>query len=71
MGLLGSGKSYCQTCGMEVDPANECHTEIGGRVYYFCRAGCKASFKKAYFKRTNVPHTDGNKPSKKGGGSCH
>ncbi len=41
-------------CGMEVNPAKAYHTEFGGKVYYFCGAGCKASFKRAHFNKANV-----------------
>jgi Cu+-exporting ATPase len=32
-------------CGMSVDPANtDLRSELNGKTYYFCAAGCKASF---------------------------
>jgi xanthine dehydrogenase accessory factor len=32
-------------CGMDVDPATARHTaEVGGQMYYFCCASCRASF---------------------------
>jgi YHS domain-containing protein len=34
-------------CGMSVDPANrELRYELHAKTYYFCAAGCKASFDK-------------------------
>jgi Cu+-exporting ATPase len=35
-------------CGMEIDPAKAAgRSEHGGRTYYFCSPGCKASFDEA------------------------
>ncbi len=31
-------------CGMMVNKANALHSEVGGRSYYFCSAGCQHSF---------------------------
>ena len=55
---------------MEVDPKIACHTEIGGRLFYFCRARCKFDFKKAYFRRTTVTPINAQKTLKKHTG-CH
>lgn len=57
-------------CGMEVNPANACHTELGGKMYYFCRAGCKASFKKAYLKNASGTPIKVRKVSRKDAGCC-
>lgn len=57
-------------CGMEVNPASSCCTELGGKVYHFCTAGCKASFKKAYFKSTKGTPNKVRSVSKKGAGCC-
>lgn len=58
-------------CGIEVDPENAYYTEIGGMKHYFCGPGCKASFKKAYFKTTNkMPPKAGNGP-RENRKSCH
>lgn len=34
-------------CGMSVDLERAYYTELNGKKYYFCGAGCKAAFKKA------------------------
>ena len=35
-------------CGMEVDPVKAKFTSAyGGKTYYFCAAGCKATFDKS------------------------
>ena len=35
-------------CGMMVDPIRAAGTSVyGGKTYYFCSAGCKATFEKS------------------------
>ena len=58
-------------CGTEVDPASVIRTELGGKTYYFCRAGCKASFKKAHIVNGSVTPTKVSKVSRKGSKCCH
>ncbi len=56
-------------CGMEVDPEKSCRTELCGKTYYFCKASCKASFKKTYFKRANAS-AEVRKAPRKGSACC-
>lgn len=58
-------------CGMGVDPNKAFHTEIGGKLYYFCGAGCKANFKKTHFKIASKSSPKTGNESKGGGGCCH
>ena len=58
-------------CGMRVDPRNAYHTEVGGRIYFFCGAGCKASFKNTHLKMTHKVAPKVGSAKGGGGGSCH
>jgi YHS domain-containing protein len=59
-------------CGMHVDPNNAYYTEIGGKIYHFCGAGCKAAFKKAQKEdQYNARPIKVRRSSRGGGGCCH
>ena len=39
-------------CGMSVDEKTAITVSYGGKAYYFCSAGCKATFEKTPAKYT-------------------
>ncbi|MDE1852857.1 MAG: YHS domain-containing protein [Thaumarchaeota archaeon] len=57
-------------CGTEVDPEKAIRTELGGKIFYFCRAGCKATFKKAHIKNGHGTPIKVRKASRKQSGCC-
>lgn len=58
-------------CGMSVDPEHAYYTELDGKKYYFCGAGCKAAFKKVNNKEVYSRPLEVRKASRGGGGCCH
>ncbi|MBI2127273.1 MAG: YHS domain-containing protein [Thaumarchaeota archaeon] len=59
-------------CKMEVDPSHAYYTDIGGKTYYFCGAGCKAAFKKAQNEHQySAGPLKVRRSSRGGGGCCH
>lgn len=59
-------------CGMAVDPSKAYYTEVGkGKKYYFCGAGCKATFKRAINKTLSSIPREAHKASKKSAECCH
>lgn len=59
-------------CGMEIDLANAYRTELGGKIYYFCGAACKASFKKAHVNvHAHAIPNNVRKVSRRNAGCCH
>lgn len=57
-------------CGTEVDPVSAIRTELGGKIYYFCRAGCKATFKKARVRNGGPAQIKVRKVSRRGSKCC-